>query len=97
VAGFGEHDDEPSGSIKKTGFFFDKPSDISFSNNILHYGVSKQASSQEPAIGPYPDLVESSSHPHTISVRSILISPKFLYALGDQNAIATLHSTDNNL
>jgi hypothetical protein len=39
MTGFCEHGDEPSGSIKKTGFF-DKLSD-SFSNNILHQGVSK--------------------------------------------------------
>jgi hypothetical protein len=40
VAGFCEHGDDPSGSIKKAGYFFDKLSD-SFSNNILHDGVSK--------------------------------------------------------
>jgi hypothetical protein len=40
VAGFGENGDEPSGSIKKAGFFFfGKLS--SFSNNILHHGLSK--------------------------------------------------------
>jgi hypothetical protein len=40
VAGFCEHGNEPSGSIKKSGYFFDKLSDNS-SNNILHHGVSK--------------------------------------------------------
>jgi hypothetical protein len=36
VAGFCEHGNEPSGSIKKAGhFFFDKPSvTLSFSNNM---------------------------------------------------------------
>jgi hypothetical protein len=29
--------------------------------------------SQEPATGPYPELVESSSYPHPASVASILI------------------------
>jgi hypothetical protein len=43
VAGFYEHGDEPSGSIKRVRYFFDKLSD-SFSNNVLHHEVSKQAS-----------------------------------------------------
>jgi hypothetical protein len=38
VTGFCEHCNEHSGSIKKAGFF-DKLT-ISFSNNILHHGVS---------------------------------------------------------
>jgi hypothetical protein len=40
VAGFCEHGDEPSCSIKKAGYFFDKLS-VSFSNNVLHHGVSE--------------------------------------------------------
>jgi hypothetical protein len=39
VAGFCEHGNEPSAFIRKQDFFFDKLSD-SFSNNILHHGVS---------------------------------------------------------
>jgi hypothetical protein len=39
VAGFFEHGDEPSGSIRKQDIF-DKLSD-SFSSNMLHHGVSK--------------------------------------------------------
>jgi hypothetical protein len=41
VAGFCEHGDEPSGSIKKAGYFFDKLVTISYSNNILHHGMSE--------------------------------------------------------
>jgi hypothetical protein len=37
VAGFCEHGNEPSGSIKKAGCLVT----ISFSNNVLHHGVSK--------------------------------------------------------
>jgi hypothetical protein len=40
VAGFCEHGNEPSDSIKKQDFF-DKLIEISFSNNILYRGVSK--------------------------------------------------------
>jgi hypothetical protein len=40
VAGFCERGDEPSGSIKKAGYFSEKLSDNSFSN-ILHHGVSE--------------------------------------------------------
>jgi hypothetical protein len=40
VAGFCEHGNEPSGSVNKAGYFFDKLT-ISFSSNILHHGVSK--------------------------------------------------------
>jgi hypothetical protein len=39
VAGFCEHGNEPSGSIRRRDIF-DKLSD-SFSNNVLHHGVSK--------------------------------------------------------
>jgi hypothetical protein len=39
VAGFCRHGNEPSGSIRKEDIF-DKLRD-SFSNNILHHGVSK--------------------------------------------------------
>jgi hypothetical protein len=39
VAGFCEHSDEPSGD-KESRIFFHMLSD-SFSNNILHHGVSK--------------------------------------------------------
>jgi hypothetical protein len=41
VAGFCEHGDERSDSIRK-GLFLINLVTISFSNNILHYGVSKQ-------------------------------------------------------
>jgi hypothetical protein len=44
VAGFCEHGNEPSGSIRKD--IFDKLSDNHFLNNILHYGISKQANKQ---------------------------------------------------
>jgi hypothetical protein len=40
MAGFCEHSDEPSGSIKKVGYFMISWVTISFSNNILHHGVS---------------------------------------------------------
>jgi hypothetical protein len=40
VAGFCEHGNEPSGSIKETGLF-DKLSDCQLSKNILHHGVSE--------------------------------------------------------
>jgi hypothetical protein len=36
VAGFCEHGDEPSGSVRKQDIFL-----TSFSNNILHHGVSE--------------------------------------------------------
>jgi hypothetical protein len=39
VAGFFEHGNEPSGSIRKD--IFDKLMTTSFSNNILHHGVSE--------------------------------------------------------
>jgi hypothetical protein len=39
MAGFCEHCNEPSGSIKK-GYFLTDRVTISFSNNVLHYGVS---------------------------------------------------------
>jgi hypothetical protein len=39
VAGFCEHSNEPSGSIKKAGFFLISRVTINFSNNILHHGV----------------------------------------------------------
>jgi hypothetical protein len=41
VPGFCEHGDEPSGSIKKAGNFLISLVTISFSNNILHNGLSK--------------------------------------------------------
>jgi hypothetical protein len=41
MAGFCEHGDKPSGSIKKAGYFFYRLSDNQFSNNILHHEVSK--------------------------------------------------------
>jgi hypothetical protein len=41
MAGFCEHGIEPSGSIKKAGYFLTSWVTISFSNNILHRGVSK--------------------------------------------------------
>jgi len=40
MAGFCERGNEPSGSIKKAGFFLTSWVTISFSNNILHHGVS---------------------------------------------------------
>jgi hypothetical protein len=36
VAGFCEHGDEPSGSIKKAGYLLISSVTISFSNNIAH-------------------------------------------------------------
>jgi hypothetical protein len=41
VAGFCEHGNEPSVSIKKAGCCLRSWVTISFSKNILHYGVSK--------------------------------------------------------
>jgi hypothetical protein len=41
VAGFCEHGDEPSGSIKKAGYLLISGVTISFSNNILYQGVNK--------------------------------------------------------
>jgi hypothetical protein len=41
VAGFCEHGDEPSGSIKKAVYFLIGWVTISFLNNILHRGVSE--------------------------------------------------------
>jgi hypothetical protein len=38
---FSEHGNEPSGSIKKAGYFLTSLVTISFSNNALHHGVSK--------------------------------------------------------
>jgi hypothetical protein len=40
MAGFCEHGNEPSGSMKKTGCCLISCVTISFSRNILHYGVS---------------------------------------------------------
>jgi hypothetical protein len=40
LAGFCEHGDEPSVVIKKAGYFLIGQVTTSFSNNILHYGVS---------------------------------------------------------
>jgi hypothetical protein len=41
VAGFCEHGDEPLGSIKKARYFLISEVKISFSNNMLHHGVSE--------------------------------------------------------
>jgi hypothetical protein len=41
VAGFCEHGNEPSGSIKKAGLLFDKLRDCQLLKNILHRGVIK--------------------------------------------------------
>jgi hypothetical protein len=41
MAGFCEHGNEPLGSIKKVGYFLAGSVTISFSNNILHHGVSE--------------------------------------------------------
>jgi hypothetical protein len=40
VAGFCEHGDEPSGSVRN-GIFFDDLRNSQLSNNILHHGVSE--------------------------------------------------------
>jgi hypothetical protein len=39
--GFCEHGNEPSGSIKEAGYCFISRMTVSFSNNILHHGVSE--------------------------------------------------------
>jgi hypothetical protein len=44
VAGFCEHGNELSGSIKKAGHFLISWVTVSFSKNILRHGVSKQVS-----------------------------------------------------
>jgi hypothetical protein len=41
MVGFCEHGGEPSGSIKKAGFFLNSSVTVSFSSNVLHHGVSK--------------------------------------------------------
>jgi hypothetical protein len=41
MAGFSEHGNESSGSIKKAGYFLTSCVIISFSNNVLHHEVSK--------------------------------------------------------
>jgi hypothetical protein len=41
VAGFCEHGNEPSGSIKKAGYFLISSVTIGFYNDILHHGVSR--------------------------------------------------------
>jgi len=41
VAGFCEYGNEPSGSIKDTGYCLTIRVTISFSKNVLHHGVSK--------------------------------------------------------
>jgi hypothetical protein len=41
VAGFCEHGDVPLVTIKKAGYFMISRVTISFSNNIVHHGVSK--------------------------------------------------------
>jgi hypothetical protein len=43
VAGFCEHGNEPSGSIKKAGCCLTRQVTISFSKNVLHHGVSESA------------------------------------------------------
>jgi hypothetical protein len=41
VAGFCEHGNEPSGSMKKAEYFLTSRVPVSFSNNVLHHGVSE--------------------------------------------------------
>jgi hypothetical protein len=41
VADFCEDGNEPSGSIKKAGYFLISWVTIGFSNNVLHHGVIK--------------------------------------------------------
>jgi hypothetical protein len=45
MTGLCEHGNEPSDSIKKAGYFFDKPNDIQLLNNICHHGISIFSSS----------------------------------------------------
>jgi hypothetical protein len=40
MVGFCEHGDEPSGSIKKTGYSLKSCVTNDFSKNVLHHGVS---------------------------------------------------------
>jgi hypothetical protein len=49
VVSFCEHGNDPSVSIKKAGYFFDKLCD-SFSNNVLHHGVSYVPKSMQEII-----------------------------------------------
>jgi hypothetical protein len=44
MEGFCENGSEPSGSIEKAGYFLTGWVTISFSNNVLHHGVSKYIS-----------------------------------------------------
>jgi hypothetical protein len=46
MAGFCEHGNETSGSIKKARYFLTGGVTISFSNNVLHHGMSERASKQ---------------------------------------------------
>jgi hypothetical protein len=41
VAGFCDHGNEPSGSMKKAGNYLTRYVTISFSKNVLHHGVSE--------------------------------------------------------
>jgi hypothetical protein len=41
VATLCEHGNEPSGSIKKVGYFLTSRVTVSFSRNILHHGVNR--------------------------------------------------------
>jgi len=47
VTGFCEHGNEPSDSIKKAGYCLTSCVTISFSNNILHHGISKRSKDLE--------------------------------------------------
>jgi len=44
MVGFCENGNEPSGFIKKAGYFLTSCMSVSFSNNIPHHGVSKYVS-----------------------------------------------------
>jgi len=44
VAGFFEHGNETSGSLKKAGYFLTGWVTIGFSSNVLHHGIIKYRS-----------------------------------------------------
>jgi hypothetical protein len=56
MVGFCEHSNEPSGSIKKAGYFLKSWVTISFSNNVLHHGASVPA---KPDVASYINRLSS--------------------------------------
>jgi hypothetical protein len=76
VAGFCEHDDEPSGSIKEEGYCLTNRVTISFSNNILHHGVWSMAWSMWSLSGKCTDSGSSHITIHKCTQQEHLLSFK---------------------